>query len=96
MTSDEKKDLQQETNVTVDSDQGSVLVFIDPDKERRVVRKLDLNLMPICMAAFILNYLDRSNIGNAKIAGMVKDLHMPGYEFNGIQTRTLLVRDRLD
>ena len=80
MSSIEKKhDIAIEASADISS--GDVF-HIDPEEERRVVRKLDWNLLPLCMAAFVLNYLDRSNIGNAKIAGMVKDLGMKGHEFN--------------
>ncbi|KAK1996523.1 major facilitator superfamily transporter [Colletotrichum falcatum] len=43
-------------------------------EEKQLVRKIDLFLMPILWIMYILNYVDRTNIGNAKIAGMQKDL----------------------
>ncbi|KAK2020662.1 major facilitator superfamily transporter [Colletotrichum zoysiae] len=43
-------------------------------EERQLVKKIDLFLMPILWIMYILNYVDRTNIGNAKIAGMQKDL----------------------
>ncbi len=51
--------------------------------ERRYVRKLDWNLLPLLMLLQIASFLDRSNIGNAKINGLVTDLHLVGQEFNG-------------
>lgn len=44
------------------------------DAEKMLLRKIDLHLMPILWIMYILNYVDRTNIGNAKIAGMGKDL----------------------
>ncbi|KHN94231.1 Major facilitator superfamily domain, general substrate transporter [Metarhizium album ARSEF 1941] len=44
--------------------------------ERRLVRKIDLFLMPTLWVMYILNYVDRTNIGNAKIAGMAVDLDL--------------------
>lgn len=46
------------------------------DKEKKLLRKIDLRLMPILWVMYILNYVDRTNIGNAKISGMSKDLHL--------------------
>ena len=43
--------------------------------EKRVLRKLDTNLLPLVCVLFLLSFLDRSNVGNAKTAGMSKDLH---------------------
>lgn len=40
--------------------------FIDPVVEKRVVRKLDLNVTLLVAALYLLAFLDRSNIGNAK------------------------------
>jgi hypothetical protein len=46
------------------------------EEETRMVRKVDLRMMPILWVMYVLNYLDRTNIGNAKVAGMDADLHM--------------------
>ncbi|EFQ31585.1 major facilitator superfamily transporter [Colletotrichum graminicola M1.001] len=43
-------------------------------EEKQLVKKIDLFLMPMLWIMYILNYVDRTNIGNAKIAGMQKDL----------------------
>ncbi|BAE55416.1 unnamed protein product [Aspergillus oryzae RIB40] len=40
---------------------------IDPELERRIVRKIDCRLLPTTAVIYLLCYLDRSNIGNAKI-----------------------------
>ncbi|KAH9840889.1 MFS general substrate transporter, partial [Rhodofomes roseus] len=49
---------------------------------RRVLRKLDLRLLPIATVLYLLAYLDRTNVGNAKIAGMTTDLGLTGVQFN--------------
>ncbi|TWU75714.1 hypothetical protein ED733_007611 [Metarhizium rileyi] len=53
-------------------------------EEEKLVRKIDMLLMPILWIMYILNYVDRTNIlvtdsqqkGNAKIAGMTTDLDL--------------------
>jgi len=55
---------------------------IDPELERAVKRKLDWNLVPLVTALYLLSFLDRSNIGNAKIAGMSKDLDLSGDRYD--------------
>lgn len=56
---------------------------IDPVIEARVRRKLDLHLIPLLSSLYLLAFLDRSNIGNARIAGMEEDLNLssPDYEW---------------
>ncbi|OGM39352.1 MFS transporter [Aspergillus bombycis] len=39
----------------------------DNPRERALVWKQDLRILPLCAAIYLLCYLDRSNIGNAKI-----------------------------
>ncbi|KAH8653238.1 MFS transporter-like protein [Tricladium varicosporioides] len=47
---------------------------VDLVSQSKLVWKLDLNMMPLLFCLYMLSYLDRSNIGNAKIAGLNKDL----------------------
>ncbi|KAL2110286.1 hypothetical protein VUR80DRAFT_1396 [Thermomyces stellatus] len=44
--------------------------------EKSLVRKLDWKFMPTVCAMLLMNYLDRINVSNARLAGMQEDLHM--------------------
>lgn len=44
--------------------------------ERKLVWKCDLHVVPILFVLFLLAFLDRANIGNARIQGLEKDLSM--------------------
>lgn len=48
-------------------------VFVRPtaQEEAAVIRKLDWRLLPLVFVLYSLSVLDRSNLGNARIAGMV-------------------------
>ncbi|QSZ29145.1 hypothetical protein DSL72_003656 [Monilinia vaccinii-corymbosi] len=46
-----------------------------PRVDRKLVRKLDWTLIPWLCVLYLLAFLDRSNIGNAKIDGLQEDLH---------------------
>ncbi|KAF2156471.1 pantothenate transporter liz1 [Myriangium duriaei CBS 260.36] len=50
------------------------------EREKRLVRKLDRNVVPLVCVLFMLSFLDRSNVGNARTAGMATDLH---FDANG-------------
>ncbi|KAK2065048.1 major facilitator superfamily transporter [Colletotrichum caudatum] len=45
-----------------------------PDEERSVVRKHDRKLVVFIALLFMLSFLDRSNLGSARISGMEQDL----------------------
>ncbi|KAL7271016.1 hypothetical protein RUND412_006253 [Rhizina undulata] len=53
----------------------------DTNEEKKLLRKIDLYLMPILWIMYILNYIDRTNIGNAKISGMDSDLHLSDQDY---------------
>ncbi|KAL9111123.1 MAG: hypothetical protein Q9227_004386 [Pyrenula ochraceoflavens] len=55
---------------------------IDPVVDRRVTRKFDLHILPWLFGIWLLAFIDRSNIGNARIDGLAEDLHLTGNEFN--------------
>ncbi|PFH48634.1 hypothetical protein AMATHDRAFT_81690 [Amanita thiersii Skay4041] len=50
--------------------------------ERKLVRKLDLLLLPLFTVIYCTNFIDRTAIGNAKIAGIENDLGMKGFDYN--------------
>lgn len=50
--------------------------------EKKILRKMDLRLIPMLALLYLLSFLDRGNIGNAKIEGLVEDLHMTGPQYN--------------
>ena len=50
--------------------------------EKKILRKMDLRLIPMLALLYLLSFLDRGNIGNAKIEGLVEDLHMTGSQYN--------------
>jgi hypothetical protein len=59
---------------------------IDPEIEKRAVKKLDRTVVPLVMALYLLAFLDRSNIGNARIAGMEDDLDLVGERYDWLLT----------
>ncbi|OKL59695.1 hypothetical protein UA08_05287 [Talaromyces atroroseus] len=65
---------------------GSEEIYIDPVVEQRALRKFDMYAMPQLFLFAFLCYLDRSNLGNAKVFGFVEDIHLKGTEFNNLGT----------
>ncbi|KAI1625095.1 major facilitator superfamily transporter [Exophiala viscosa] len=64
--------------------QVSASIAIDPAAERRLVRKFDFRILPTLAAMYLFNSLDKSNLGNAKTAGLEKDLKLTGDDYNMI------------
>ena len=57
---------------------------IDPKAERALVWKFDLRVLPVLAVMYLFNSLDKSNLGNAKTAGLEKSLGLMGQDFNSI------------
>lgn len=55
---------------------------VDPIAEKKLLWKVDLHVVPPLLILFLLAFLDRVNIGNAKIQGMTTELHMEGQDYN--------------
>ncbi|KAG1739003.1 major facilitator superfamily domain-containing protein [Suillus lakei] len=56
--------------------------------EATVWRKLDRWVLPICTIFYLLSFLDRSNIANARVAGMQTSLNMTNYQYSIALTMT--------
>ena len=49
--------------------------------EKKLLRKLDLHLLPGVCVLYLLSFLDRSNVANARLEGLTTDLHMTGNQY---------------
>jgi hypothetical protein len=55
----------------------------DNKQTSKLLRKMDGHLLPFLALLYLLSFLDRANIGNAKLAGLEKDLKMTGkWDYN--------------
>ncbi|SJX62121.1 related to TNA1-high affinity nicotinic acid plasma membrane permease [Sporisorium reilianum f. sp. reilianum] len=44
--------------------------------EKSLKKKLDWQIVPLCLLIYLASFLDRTNIGQARLNGLEKDLHM--------------------
>ncbi|KAJ5467575.1 hypothetical protein N7475_005327 [Penicillium sp. IBT 31633x] len=76
--------------VTIENVQVLGLSFEDADfyrgfsfeRRKAIIKKVDMRLVPMLAALYLVSNLDRSNIGNAKIAGLNEDLGLSGIQYN--------------
>jgi len=61
---------------------------INEKEEKSLVRKQDLRIVPLAASIYLLCYLDRSNIGNAKVLkastknDLLTETNMTSYQYN--------------
>ncbi|KAK5715981.1 hypothetical protein LTR15_009806 [Elasticomyces elasticus] len=61
---------------------GAGIAETDPALDKLITRKLDYHILPWIFSLWLLAFIDRSNIGNAKLDGLITDLHLTGNQFN--------------
>jgi len=59
----------------------NVVLEIDHAAEARLVRKLDKHIVPAVLLLYLVSFLDRVNIGNARLYGLEEDLGLEGSQF---------------
>lgn len=50
--------------------------------EKKILRKMDIFLIPLMCLLYFLSNLDKSNIGNAEVAGLSESIGLKGTEYN--------------
>jgi hypothetical protein len=60
---------------------GANIMVVDKATERAVLRKLDYRIIPTLVWVYLMNMMDRVNIGNARLFSMEEDLNLRGDQF---------------
>ncbi|KAJ5708984.1 hypothetical protein N7493_010318 [Penicillium malachiteum] len=81
VTSDFARDAAERGHLATDQ-YGHALVEFDQAAESRLRMKIDLYIVPTVALMYLFCFIDRVNIGNAKLAGFTKDLGLEGYDYN--------------
>lgn len=68
----DKNDADEAYKVLV-GHEGETIV-ITPEEEKKLLRKIDLNLMPLLCIVYGLNYLDKTTVSYASVMGLKVDL----------------------
>ncbi|KAJ5409435.1 uncharacterized protein N7487_003794 [Penicillium crustosum] len=63
-------------------DDAYFLANFTDEKRNKCVRKIDWRLCPMLAFLYLVCYIDKASIGNAKIEGMLSDLNMSGTQYN--------------
>ncbi|KAK7047484.1 hypothetical protein VNI00_006715 [Paramarasmius palmivorus] len=77
--SDTEKRLESNGSFELDDTQERVF---DAEMDQKVWRKLDMYLLPVVAMFYLLSFLDRTNIANARVAGFQKDLGITNHQYS--------------
>ncbi|CAI4498320.1 CQS_1a_G0021430.mRNA.1.CDS.1 [Saccharomyces cerevisiae] len=79
---DKKSELATEREIMATTTDDDGIPSPSHPMEKRVLRKMDIYLIPLMGMLYFLSNLDKSNIGNAEVAGLSKDIHLLGTQYN--------------
>jgi MFS transporter, ACS family, allantoate permease len=57
------------------------IIEIDDAANKRLLRIIDRNLMPLMCVVYGLNYLDKTTLSYASVMGIKKDIHLKGDDY---------------
>lgn len=63
---------------------------------KRLVRKIDMKLLPFLVLMYLLNFLDRSNLAQARLGTLEEDLNMKSNDYNLATSILFVVRFLFD
>lgn len=64
--------------------EGGEVIELTAEDERKLLRKIDWNIMPLLCLVYGLNYLDKTTVSYASIMGLKTDLNLVGQQYSWI------------
>ncbi|KAF7716716.1 MFS-type transporter [Penicillium ucsense] len=74
--------LENQPGHGISTEDAEFLSNFSDEARKKVLRKVDLRLVPMLVLLYLVAYIDKTNIGNAKIEGLLSSLHMDGIQYN--------------
>ncbi|KAH7181191.1 major facilitator superfamily domain-containing protein [Fusarium sp. MPI-SDFR-AT-0072] len=65
---------------------GERMALVTEAEEKAVLRKLDLHILPLLFLVYTFSNLDRSNLGNARLAGLTNSVSLEGKRYDWLGT----------
>ena len=63
---------------------GGVRQEVDAETNKRLLRKIDLHIMPLICIVYFLQYIDKTAISYASVTGILESTHLHGNQFNWV------------
>jgi hypothetical protein len=79
---DEKGGIQEIERVDSESSNQARIDAFTPEEQKKIIRKVDLRLIPTLGFMYCVSLMDRTNLGVAMVAGMGVDLKLTGERYS--------------
>lgn len=76
------RDLSGRDKAAVLLQQANEVVIVTPEENARILRKIDLTILPIMLSVYFLQGLDKTTLSYASVFGLVQDAHLVGQDYS--------------
>ncbi|KAL5334128.1 major facilitator superfamily domain-containing protein [Aspergillus crustosus] len=66
--------------------------ILTPENNKRVLRRIDLRLLPIMLGIYFLQQLDKSTLSYGSVFGLIEDANLKGQEYSWLGSSIYLVQ----
>lgn len=66
------------------SETGGLTTPPDPERSRRLIRRIDFHIMPLICIVYFLQYIDKTAISYASVTGIIQSTGLKGNQFNWV------------
>lgn len=64
--------------------QQGAAILDDPVQRKRLLRKIDLSIVPLLAAVYFLQFLDKTTLSYTSVMGMREDTHLHGQDYSNL------------
>ncbi len=64
--------------------QEAISILADPEKRKKLLRKIDWAILPCMIATYFLQFLDKTTIGYTAVMGLRDDTHLKGQQYSDV------------
>lgn len=81
-------DLTTKAHVSIKDETGDLATAalasgaVDPDASRRVLRKIDMYILPFLCITYALQFIDKTSLGYSSVYGIIADNHLAGQQYS--------------
>ncbi|KAF4947677.1 hypothetical protein FGADI_10248 [Fusarium gaditjirri] len=77
---------QVELATSISAREANSTLTMTPAEERKLVRKIDLHLMPLMFILYLFQYLDKTSLGYTSIMGILEDANLNGTQYSWVSS----------
>ncbi|KAL2413691.1 putative transporter [Exophiala dermatitidis] len=79
---DEADAKADKANEILKNESSGQRIVLTPENNARVLRKIDLYILPVILGIYLLQALDKATLSYASVFGLVEDVHLVGHQYS--------------